>query len=68
MSMISGNLPYILYCVPFIVAVIVLIKARLDVRRAEKTSEYERFVWSERPEEPEIETRAIQRRYVSYSA
>ncbi len=67
MSEISIYLPYVLFSAPFIVAAIVLIKARLDARRAEHSADYERFIWPEQPEEPEADERPIQRRYVSYS-
>ena len=68
MSKISVYLPYVLYALPFLVAAFVLFKARLDARREKQTADYERFVWAEPSDEPEVEARPIIRRYVSYSA
>ncbi len=67
MSEISIHIPYVLYSVPFIVALIVLIKVRLDARRAPETADYERFIWPEQAEEPEEDARPVSRRYISYS-
>jgi len=67
MSVISTYIPYVLFSVPFVVALIVLIKSFLDARREEQTADYERFIWPEQPEEPEVSDRPISRRYVSYS-
>jgi len=68
MSEISIYTPYVLFSLPFIVAAIVLIKARLGARHDEEVADYERFIWPEQPEAPEAEDRPIQRRYISYSS
>ena len=67
MSEISIYTPYVLFSLPFVVAAFVLIKARWDARREEHTADYERFIWPDASDEPEMEDRPIQRRYVSYS-
>ena len=68
MSMISTQLPYVLFSLPFIIAALVLVNARMNARREEHTADYERFIWPEQPEEPEMDDRPVSRRYLSYSS
>lgn len=68
MSEITIHLPYVLYSVPFLVAAFVLGKARWDARRDAQVADYERFIWPEQPEEPEVADRPAPRRYISYSS
>ena len=68
MSTISIYLPYILFSLPFVVALLVLVKTRRDRRIADETADYERFIWSEKEAEEEAASRPIGRSYISYSA
>ena len=68
MSEINSYLPYVLFSLPFFVAGLVLIKSRVDARRAEQASDYERFIWPDPSEEPEEDELPVRRRYISYSA
>jgi hypothetical protein len=45
----------------------VLIKSRRDARREEHVADYERFIWPEKSDEPVVDDRSVQRRYISYS-
>ena len=67
MSEISIYAPYVLFSLPFIVAAAVLIKSRRDARREEHVADYERFIWPEKSDEPVVDDRSVQRRYISYS-
>ena len=68
MSEFTSYLPYVLFSMPFLVAALVLIKARVDARRAEEASDYERFIWPDASEETEEDVLPVRRRYISYSA
>lgn len=68
MSEFDSYLPFVLFSVPFIVAALFLIKSRVDARRAEAASDYERFIWPDASEEPEEDELPVRRRYISYSA
>lgn len=68
MSEISTHLPYVLFSLPFLVAAIVLVKARLDARRDAEVADYERFIWPEQAEDADAADRPAPRRYISYSS
>ena len=68
MSEIKIYLPYILYAVPFFVAAIILIKAKIEESRPENVVHERQIEPAEKTMLREVRSRPIYRQYVSFSS